>query len=248
MLVLPKLLPLVIDFGVFSLAKFYFPLGGFYGDQGSLHGSLNCCMMLARVCQESRVTFLPDTREQRAIQIYQGTKAKLLPSLKRLQAEKGSSAVQVCRASCHGTVLSQTHINELQLLRLRHELFFPQNFSDRTFNSFLGNARPVLWEVSNCPLNGNVDDLMSLLVEPELSLIEACGCNLTGTLRDMSHSWRQGDKINPFFGSKQDIVPKNHMRYASLIVRSNMNQLVRIVVAWVFLVMGSAAHIPGTPR
>ena len=36
---------------------------------------------------------------------------------------------------------------------------------------------------------------MSLLVKPELSLIEAFGCNLTGTLRDMSHSWRQRNRI-----------------------------------------------------
>lgn len=68
---------------------------------------------------------------------------------------------------------------------------FPQYF----LPSFIRNANPAVWEVSKCPLNGTVDDLLSLLVGPELSLIEAFGCNLTGTLNDLSSSWRQGGKM-----------------------------------------------------
>lgn len=42
-------------------------------------------------------------------------------------------------------------------------------------------------EVNKCPLNGKVEDLFRLLIDARfVSHISASGCNLTGTLKDLS--------------------------------------------------------------
>ena len=47
-------------------------------------------------------------------------------------------------------------------------------------------------KVNKCPLNGKVEDLFRILIDARfLSHISASGCNLTGTLKDLS-SLRQG--------------------------------------------------------
>ena len=47
--------------------------------------------------------------------------------------------------------------------------------------------------MNGCPLNGQVEDLFRILIDPtrSLSQVSASGCNLTGTLKDLS-SLRQG--------------------------------------------------------